>query len=68
MDDKRLENIINMVRSLNLKEEIANSIGGGGIAGLPPDHPPVNLKKKKRPPIIARGLMPGARKRWSGKK
>ena len=33
MDDKRLENIINMVRSLNLKEEIANSVGGGGIAG-----------------------------------
>ena len=67
MDDKRLKNIINMVRSLNLKEEIANSVGGGGIAGLPPDQPPVNLKKKKRPPIIARGLMPGARKRWSGK-
>ena len=67
MNDKRLENIINMVRSLNLKEEIANSVGGGGIAGLPPDQPPVNLKKKKRPPIIARGLMPGARKRWSGK-
>ena len=68
MDDKRLENIINMVRSLNLKEEIANSVGGGGIAGLPPDQPPVDLKKKKkRPPIIARGLMPGARKRWSGK-
>tara|TARA_Y100000361_G_scaffold2337_1_gene2038 strand:- start:449 stop:655 length:207 start_codon:yes stop_codon:yes gene_type:complete len=67
MDDKRLKNIINMVRSLNLKEEIANSAGGGGIAGLPPDQPPVNLKKKKRPPIIARGLMPGARKRWSGK-
>ena len=68
IDDKRLKNIINMVRSLNLKEEIANSVGGGGIAGLPPDQPPVDLKKKKkRPPIIARGLMPGARKRWSGK-
>ena len=41
-------------------------VGGGGIAGLPGDQPPVNLKKKdmKRPPIIARGLMPGARKRW----
>ena len=64
MDDKRLKNIINMVRSLNLKEEIANSVGAGGIAGLPPDQPPV---RKKRPPIIARGLMPGARKRWSGK-
>ena len=23
-------------------------------------------KRKKRPPIIARGLLPGARKRWSG--
>ena len=67
IDDKRLKNIIDMVRSLNLKEEIANSVGAGGIAGLPPDQPPVNLKKKKRPPIIARGLMPGARKRWSKK-
>ena len=35
MDDKRLENIINMVRSLNLKEEIAEpSVGAGGIAGI----------------------------------
>ena len=67
MDDKRLENVMNMVRSLSLKEEApTNSVAGGGIAGLPPDQPPVNLKKKKkRPPIIARGLMPGARKRWS---
>ena len=67
MDNKALKNIINIVRSLNLKEEIANSVGAGGVAGLEPDQPPVNLKKKKRPPIIARGLMPGARNRWSGK-
>ena len=67
MDDRRLENIKSMVRSLNLKEEAPTmSVSGGGIAGITGD-PPVDLKKKKRPPIIARGLMPGARKRWSGK-
>ena len=66
MDDKRLENIRSMVRSLNLKEEApVNSVAGGGVAGLTGE-PPVNLKKK-RPPILARGKMPGARKRWSGK-
>tara|TARA_R100001463_G_scaffold117042_1_gene172547 strand:- start:58 stop:525 length:468 start_codon:yes stop_codon:yes gene_type:complete len=66
IDDKRLKNVINMVRSLSIKEEaIANSVGdGSGVAGLTGE-PPVNLKKKKRPTIIARGLMPGARKRWS---
>ena len=41
-----------------------NNASSGAIAGLPPDQPPV---KKKKPPIIARGLMPGARKRWSNK-
>jgi hypothetical protein len=67
MDDRRLENIKNIVRSLNLKEEAPTmSVAAGGVAGITGD-PPVNLKKKKRPPIIARGLMPGARKRWSGK-
>ena len=68
IDDKRLKNIIDMVRSL--REDVAvptNNASSGAIAGLPPDQPPVNLKKKKRPPIIARGLMPGARKRWSKK-
>ena len=65
MDDRRLENIKNIVRSLNLKEEAPTmSVSGGGVAGITGD-PPVDLKKKKRPPIIARGLMPGARKRWS---
>jgi len=69
MDDKRLENIKRMIRSLSLKEEIANSVGGGGVAGITGD-PPVNLKKKKKkdlPTIIGRGKFPGARKRWSGK-
>ena len=63
MVDIILTNIMNMSRSIR-EEAIANSVGGGGVAGLTGE-PPVNLKKKKRPPIIARGLMPGARKRWS---
>ena len=64
MDDRRLSNIMNMARSIR-EEAIANSVGdGSGVAGLTGE-PPVNLKKKKRPTIIARGLMPGARKRWS---
>ena len=48
---------------------IANSIGGGAIAGSAPagDDPPVNKKKKKgEPTIIARGCMPGARNRFKG--
>jgi len=63
MDDRRLLNIMNIVRSLK-EEAITNSVGGGGVAGITGE-PPVNLKKKKRPPILARGKMPGARKRWS---
>tara|TARA_B100001559_G_scaffold212695_1_gene178294 strand:+ start:5525 stop:5986 length:462 start_codon:yes stop_codon:yes gene_type:complete len=64
IDDRRIKNIMNMVRSIK-EEAIANSVGdGSGVAGLTGE-PPVNLKKKKRPTIIARGLMPGARKRWS---
>ena len=65
MDDRRLENIINLVRSL--KEDAAiptNNASSGNVAGLTGE-PPVNLKKRKRPPILARGKMPGARKRWS---
>ena len=48
---------------------IANSIGGGAIAGSAPagDDPPVNKKKKKgEPTIMARGLLPGARNRFKG--
>ena len=64
IDDRRMANIMNMVRSIK-EEAIANAVGdGSGVAGLTGE-PPVNLKKKKRPTIIARGLMPGARKRWS---
>ena len=45
------------------EEMIANNIGGGQIAGSAPagDDPPV---RKKKPPVIARGLMPGGRTRF----
>ena len=61
-----INKIIGIVR--NLKEEaMANTVGGGAIAGTAEagDDPPVSKKKKKgEPTIIARGLMPGARTRW----
>jgi len=57
----KLDKIIGIIRTLNEEGMMAS---GGGLAGLPPDEPPVFKKKKNRPPIIARGLMPGARKRW----
>tara|TARA_Y100000748_G_scaffold281472_1_gene261104 strand:- start:62 stop:277 length:216 start_codon:yes stop_codon:yes gene_type:complete len=40
-----------------------NNVGDGKIAGTKPagDDPPV---KKKKPTILARGRMPGARKRF----
>ena len=65
-----IDKIISIVK--NLKEDApVNSVGGGGIDGLPPDQPPVFKKKKKKysdlPTIIGRGKYPGARKRWSGK-
>ena len=49
MDDKRLENIKNIIRSLSLKEEAPTmSVSGGGIAGIRPgEDPPVNLKRKR---------------------
>ncbi len=59
-----ISKIIGIVR--NLKEDaMANTVGGGAIAGTAEagDDPPVS-KKKKKPPILARGLMPGARTRW----
>ena len=62
-----IDKIVDIVRNLNEEGMVAvptNNASSGAIAGLPPDQPPV---KKKKPPIIARGLMPGARKRWSNK-
>ena len=63
-----LENIMDIVRGLN-EDAPVNNVGSGHIAGaVPGKEPPVFMKKKKRPPILARGTMPGARKRWTPKK
>ena len=63
-----INKIIKIVRELKEEGGIANVTGSAALGFNPEtETPPVNLKKKKRPPIIARGLMPGARKRWSKK-
>jgi hypothetical protein len=68
MEDKKLQKIIDLVRSL--KEEGVTSPGvptnnasSGAIAGLPPDFPPVFRKKKRN---IYMGI--GSRERWMPKK
>jgi len=56
-----IDRIIEIVRTL--KEEAPTvSVAGGGIAGITGE-PPVGNRKKK-PPILARGCMKGARTRW----
>ena len=56
-----IDKIIDIVRNHRLDEMM--TVGGGAIAGTVEagDDPPV---KKKRPIILARGKMPGCRKRW----
>ena len=74
LSSSRLDTIINMIRGL--KEEMTTGSSGGvaGFSSKAPAKGPTagydNLvgKKKKRPTILAKGLMPGARKRWSGGK
>ena len=62
MTNNNLQKIIDIVHKLQ-EEMVANNISGGQIAGTADagDDPPV---RKKKPPVIARGLMPGSRKRW----
>ena len=72
-----IDKIIDIIRNQKLDEMMGagavsgptNNVGDGKIAGTveasnydPNFTPPV--KKKKKPPILARGLMPGARTRW----
>ena len=57
-----LDKIICIIRNLN-EDAPTVSVSGGGVAGVTGD-PPVNLKKRKKPPILARGKMPGSRSRW----
>ena len=62
MTDNNLQKIIDIVHKLQ-EEMVANSVGGGQIAGTKEagDDPPV---RKKKPPIMARGKLPGARTRF----
>ena len=64
--DKRLENVINIIRSLNESMGVAamggptNNVGDGKIAGaVPGEDPPVRRKKKR---YIYGGK--GSRKFW----
>lgn len=65
-----INKIIEIVRTLKEEGSPTMSMGAGGIAGSvessnydPNFTPPVGNCKKK-PPILARGKMPGCRKRW----
>ena len=62
MTNSNLQKIIDIVHKLQ-EEMIANNVGGGKIAGTAEagDSPPV---RKKKPPILARGKLPGARTRF----
>ena len=62
MTDNNLQKIIDIVHKLQ-EEMVANSVGGGHIAGTKEagDDPPV---RKKKPPIMARGKLPGMRTRF----
>ncbi len=63
MEKKKIDRVIEAFRNyIDLKEEMANAVGAGNIAGTPqadPGNPPVFPNKKKR---IYLGI--GSRKRW----
>ena len=62
MKQDNLQKIIDIVHKLQ-EEAIVNSVGGGQIAGTKEagDDPPI---RKKKPPILARGKLPGMRTRF----
>ena len=62
MKDSNLQKIIVIVHRLQ-EEMVANNVSGGQIAGTSQagDDPPV---RKKKPPILARGKLPGMRTRF----
>jgi len=59
----KIDRVIETVRNHKLNEMM--TMGAGAIAGSVEagDDPPVG--KKKKPPILGRGIMLGLRKRWS---
>jgi hypothetical protein len=63
MEKKKIDKVIEAFRNYrNIKEEIANVVGTGNIAGTPeadPGNPPVFKNKKRK---IYLGI--GSRKRW----
>ena len=71
--DYRLSKIINIVRSLN-EEMTANSIGTSGGFGSNPSKSgvdgfdPVMKGTMRRRTVLAKGKMPGSRKRWGLKR
>ena len=62
MKQDNLQKIIDIIHKLQ-EEAPVNSVGGGQIAGTREagDDPPV---RKKKPPILARGRLPGMRTRF----
>jgi hypothetical protein len=63
MTNSNLQKIIDIVHKLQ-EEMVANNVSGGQIAGTAEagDDPPV---RKKRPPIMARGKLPGMRIKYT---
>ncbi len=59
----KIDRVIETVRRHKLDEMM--TMGAGAIAGSVEagDDPPV--RKKKKPPVLGRGIMLGLRKRWS---
>ena len=59
-NDSRIDKLISIVKSIREEVAIANNASSGGIAGLPPDSPPVFNKKSKPTPVGRYG----SRKLW----
>jgi hypothetical protein len=59
----KIDRVIETVRRHKLNEMM--TMGAGAIAGSVEagDDPPV--RRKKKPPVLGRGIMLGLRKRWS---
>jgi len=57
-----IDKIIGIVRTLKEEGGPTNSVGGGHIAGLPPDEPPVYTNRKKRKPTPVGRY--GTRRTW----
>jgi hypothetical protein len=46
MEDRKIDRIIDIVRNYIYEDVPINNASSGNIAGLPPDQPPVKLKKR----------------------